>query len=79
MENNDYILFMTDYRAKLVTLMGLLYQNPVKYESKILQTEAMIRVVDIFKQEYLNSILAPLNETTFMPEIESRWTRKEHS
>lgn len=76
MENNDYLLFMTDYRAKLVTLMGLLNQNPVKYESKILQTEAMIRVVDIFKQEYLNFISIPLNETAFMPEIESRWTRK---
>lgn len=79
MTNNDYLTFMVEHRNKLSKLLTLLNQDPVKYELKIIQTQAMIRLADYFKEEYMKSIYSHLQETTILPEIGARWTRNDLS
>ncbi len=79
MQTKDYLTYIVEYRSKLIRLLELLKQNPTKYELKIIETEAMIKVVDHLKEEYLKSIYSTLQETTILPEIGTRWTRNDLS
>ncbi len=79
MQTKDYLTYIVEYRSKLNRLLELLNSNPTKYELKIIETEAMIKVVDHLREEYLKSIYSTLQETTILPEIGTRWTRNDLS
>jgi len=79
MANNDYLTFIVEYRNKLSRLLYLLNQNPIKYQARILETNAMIKVVDYLKDEYMKSVYSNLQDTTILPEIGARWTRNDLS
>jgi hypothetical protein len=79
MANNDYLTFIVEYRTKLSRLLYLLNQNPIKYRDRILETNAMIKVVDYLKDEYMKSVYSNLQDTTILPEIGARWTRNDLS
>lgn len=63
MQNNDYLTFLGTYRTKLVKLLGVLNHDPIKYEVKIIEVQAMIKVVDYLKDEYYKTIINSLQET----------------
>lgn len=63
MQNNDYLTFLGTCRTKLVKLLGVLNHDPIKYEVKIIEVQAMIKVVDYLKDEYYKTIINSLEET----------------
>jgi hypothetical protein len=76
MHDNDYMSYLIGYRNKLSKLLDLFNNDNVKYESKILQTEAMIRVVDHLKSEYMKVIYSNLQETNTFPTVGNGWNCK---
>lgn len=75
MHNDDFYTFIVEYQAKLNRLLNLLQQDPKKYEIRIIETKAMIKMTEYYKEEYVKHFTHNLQETSFLHEIGDHRTR----